>query len=118
MKWILSLFQPCLSFSSADFCDVRRLQQFLLSVTAKDVSLLITFRKIASPELEATDHRSAGEGQPKDNLLPSVRMAGQSFRMMISVIDLDPKPINRIRRWLKQKDEMLKTYSNFKNTSA
>ena len=59
--------------------------------------------------------------------LPSIRMTdddsgnrGQSilYRVMISVVDLDPKPINRIRRWLNQKEEMLKTYSNFKNSSS
>ena len=135
-------FQPCLSFSSADFCDVRRLQQFLLSgmlsttliffiqrkflcfapkvslrypfnikiqlssehiwltaVSAKDVSLLITFRKVENAEKE-------------DELgpLPSINLEGKLYRVMVSVIDLDPKPINRIGRWLKQKDEMLETF--------
>lgn len=91
--------QPCLSFSSADFCDVRRLQQFLLSVSAKDVSLLITFRKVENAEKE-------------DELgpLPSINLEGKLYRVMVSVIDLDPKPINRIGRWLKQKDEMLETF--------
>jgi len=93
--------QPCLSFSSDDFCDVRRLQQFLLSVTAKDVSLLVTFRRVDNP-IHETGH------------LPSIRLGDRLYRVMISAVDLDPKPINRIRRWLKQKDEMLKTYSNFK----
>ena len=97
--------QPCLSFSSADFCDVRRLQKFLLSVTAKDVSLLVTFRRVDDTTLEAGLD------------LPSIRMGDRLYRVMISVMDLDPKPINRIRRWLKQKDEMLKTYSNFKNSA-
>ena len=94
--------QPCLSFSSADFCDVRRLQQFLLSVTAKDVSLQITLRQIDDPVMEET------------NGLPSIEMHNKRYRVMISAIDLDPKPVNRIRRWLKQKDEMLKTYSRVK----
>ena len=99
------VLQPCLSFSSADFCDVRRLQQFLLSVTAKDVSLLITFKKIKDYSTE------------ESNQLPSIKFPddGQMFRAMISVIDLDPKPVTRIKTWLKRKEDMLEAYSGLKH---
>ena len=72
---------------------------WLTAVSAKDVSLLITFRKVENAEKE-------------DELgpLPSISLEGKLYRVMVSVIDLDPKPINRIGRWLKQKDEMLETF--------
>ena len=72
---------------------------WLTAVSAKDVSLLITFRKVENAEKE-------------DELgpLPSINLEGKLYRVMVSVIDLDPKPINRIGRWLKQKDEMLETF--------
>jgi hypothetical protein len=39
--------------------------------------------------------------------LPLVRLRGRDFRVMISVIDLDPKPVHRIANWVKRKEEWL-----------
>jgi hypothetical protein len=84
-----------------DIDHVVQLQRFLLSVTAKDVSLLLTFREIEEPELEP--------------LLPTLpvfhfKSLNKHFRVMISVIDLDPKPVHRISTWVKRKEEWLKIY--------
>lgn len=80
--------------------NLQQLQRFLLSVTAKDVSLLITFRQVEDPSIEPMLD------------LPSVQIpkSGKYFRVMISVIDLDPKPVHRISTWVKRKEEYLQIY--------
>lgn len=83
-----------------DIEGLHQLQRFLLSVTAKDVSLLLTFREIADPDQENVLK------------LPSIKMRGgeKMFRVMVSVIDLDPKPVHRIANWVQRKEEWLKIY--------
>lgn len=100
--------EPQLSPSEID--DVQQLQRFLLSVTAKDVSLLLTFREVEDDRAESL----------LDDPLPAFRFEslGKSFRMMISVIDLDPKPVHRISTWVKRKEEWLETYFNSVNESS
>ena len=90
--------------SLSDIDAVHQLQRFLLSVTAKDVSLLLTFREMVSPENMEED----------DKDLPIIEMeeTGKRYRVMISVVDLDPKPVHRIRHWVKRKEEWLKIYSD------
>ena len=44
--------------SSSEIEDLQQLQRFLLSVTAKDVSLLITFRQVSVLALENINVRS------------------------------------------------------------
>ncbi len=100
--------------------------RFLLSVTAKDVSLLITFREVVDKE-SCDDNRLFNNGvldgedcgggacgsPPPPRSLPSFRFAsagGRLYRAMISVIDLDPKPVHRISTWVKRKEEWLETY--------
>ena len=50
----------------------------------------------------------------KTDGLPMIEMeeTGQRYRVMISVIDLDHKPVHRIRHWVKRKEEWLKIYSD------
>ena len=90
--------------SLSDIDAVHQLQRFLLSVTAKDVSLLLTFR----PMLSST------EAEKDEDNLPIIEMeeTGKKYRVMISVVDLDPKPVHRIRHWVKRKEEWLKIYSD------
>ena len=76
---------------------MKQLQKFLLSVTAKDVSILFTFRAVFDPTLES------------DATLPQITMEnGQVYRVMISVIDLDPKPVHRIPTWIEKRQDWLK----------
>merc|ERR1711997_983864 len=78
---------------------VHQLQRFLLSVTAKDVSLLLTFRRMIPLEKIKSD----------EDELPIIELeeTGQRYRVMISVVDLDPKPVHRIRHWVKRKEELV-----------
>ncbi len=98
----LMLWQPNTKLehqlSQKELDQVLQLQRFLLSVTAKDVSLLITFRQV--------------EEKQKPTAAPTFhfRSLDKSFRVMISVIDLDPKPVHRIATWVKRKEEWLQTY--------
>jgi hypothetical protein len=88
--------------SLSDMDAVHQLQRFLLSVTAKDVSLMLTFRMMMPQN----------EMEKEDNELPIIEMeeTGKRYRVMISVVDLDPKPVHRIRHWVKRKEEWLKIY--------
>ena len=90
--------------SVSDMDAVHQLQRFLLSVTAKDVSLLLTFRRMLPLEKIKSD----------EDELPIIELeeTGQRYRVMISVVDLDPKPVHRIRHWVKRKEEWLKIYSD------
>jgi hypothetical protein len=40
------------------------------------------------------------------------REQDKHFRLMISVIDLDPKSVHRISSWVKRKETWLSTYFN------
>ncbi len=93
---------------SQDFIrDLQRLQRFLLSVTAKDVSLLVTFRKVLSVDREQ-------ELDDQEVRLSTVVLNNVIYRVMISVIDLDPKPVHRIPVWVERNEEWLKIYEQTK----
>ena len=96
--------------SLSDIDAVHQLQRFLLSVTAKDVSLLLTFRSIATPESK--------ESEADDLPIIEMEETGKRYRAMISVVDLDPKPVHRIRHWVKRKEEWLKIYSDSVKVTA
>jgi len=99
--------------SQAEIDDVVQLQRFLLSVTAKDVSLLITFREVARNRSS-----SAESGGPDTASLPTLTFESspdgnsrrRRYRVMISTIDLDPKPVHRIPTWVMRKEEYLQAY--------
>lgn len=91
--------------SPSEIEDVLQLQRFLLSVTAKDVSLLLTFREIEDLSQETFDHP-----------VLHFRSLEKSFRLMLSVIDMDPKSVHRISSWVKRKESWLNAYfSSLKN---
>ena len=109
--------------------DLQKLQKFLLSVTAKDVSILLTFRAIQDCETEEnlpsislpagnTTAESAKlfTGSHPDftgSRLDLSRGSGNDqmkLRTMISVIDLDPKPVHRIPTWIEKRQDWLKSY--------
>ena len=96
--------------SLSDIDAVHQLQRFLLSVTAKDVSLLLTFRSITSSE----NNESGADNLP----IIEMEETGKRYRVMISVVDLDPKPVHRIRHWVKRKEEWLKIYSDSVKVTA
>ncbi|TRY63503.1 hypothetical protein TCAL_00402 [Tigriopus californicus] len=85
--------------SPSEIEDVLQLQRFLLSVTAKDVSLLLTFREIQDLSQETFEHP-----------VLHFRSVDKSFRLMLSVIDMDPKSVHRISSWVKRKESWLNAY--------
>jgi hypothetical protein len=59
----------------------------------------------------------ANPDEESDPGLPVVKLGQLLFRVMISVIDLDPKPVHRITSWVKRKEEWLKvTFLNKNQT--
>ena len=100
--------------------DLQKLQKFLLSVTAKDVSVLFTFRAIQDCETDEnlpsiTLH--AGNTAAESGLVTGSHrnFSGNEsnqmkLRAMISVIDLDPKPVHRIPTWIEKRQDWLKSY--------
>lgn len=88
--------------TSDEIDAVLQLQRFLLSVTAKDVSILITFREIRGDVADPSVHVPYFD----------FPMLNKRFRLMISVIDLDPKSVHRISSWVQRKEEWLRIYFN------
>ena len=98
------ILEDQLGYSQKFIDELRQLQKFLLSVTAKDVSMLITFRTIADPSLES-------ENNQRNMKLPSLKLGpNHMMRVMISVIDLDPKPVHRLPTWVERRREWLNSY--------
>lgn len=95
--------------------DLQKLQKFLLSVTAKDVSVLLTFRAIKDGEIEENLPSITLPQNPGESELFTGNNLGFSgkqmkLRTMISVIDLDPKPVHRIPTWIEKRQDWLKSY--------
>ena len=99
--------------------DLQKLQKFLLSVTAKDVSILLTFRAIQDCETEEnlpSITLPAGNTTAESELLTgshldlSIGNDQMKLRTMISVIDLDPKPVHRIPTWIEKRQDWLRSY--------
>ena len=95
-----TILAESMGFSPAFIQELKQLQKFLLSVTAKDVSILFTFRPIFDSSLE--------ESANNEEFLPTITMERQMYRVMISVIDLDPKPVHRIPTWIEKRQDWLK----------
>ncbi|XP_063990881.1 inositol-pentakisphosphate 2-kinase isoform X2 [Diachasmimorpha longicaudata] len=72
--------------NSIAFNDILILRNYLLFTTARDCSVMLTFRQI--------DPRGALE-VPPEHLITGIN---QSFVFNIAVTDIDPKPLNRIDR--------------------
>ncbi|XP_015112212.1 inositol-pentakisphosphate 2-kinase isoform X2 [Diachasma alloeum] len=72
--------------NSIDFSDILILRNYLLFTTARDCSVLLTFREV--------DPRVAFE-VPREHVITGV---DQTFVFNIGLTDLDPKPLNRIDR--------------------
>jgi len=53
----------------------------------------------------------------KTSLRENCRFGNRLFRVQVSVIDLDPKPVHRIGTWVKRKEEWLEAYFDSLNTT-
>jgi len=74
---------------------VKLLRDYLITVTAKDLSLILTLA-------EAT-----GEGNPGGDCL---RIRDKWICFKWSIVDLDPKSLNRIPKYVEEKQKWLKTF--------
>ncbi|KAJ3042859.1 Inositol-pentakisphosphate 2-kinase [Rhizophlyctis rosea] len=73
-----------------------RIRLFMLSVTLKDVSVILTFAKdssLESHEDEAAPHLG--------NPMGKVRVADQAFTYKLRVVDIDPKRVSKIPHYWK-----------------
>ncbi len=96
-----------LGYSRRFVADLQKLQKFLLSVTAKDVSVLLTFRRLK----RKVEQTTGSESEAGKICLDNINIPGcGDFRVMISVIDLDPKPVHRIPTWIGRRQDWYKSY--------
>ena len=79
---------------------VKLLKNYLLSVTAKDLSIILTLV----------------EDSPKNSINPGqwLTFKGKLFKYKCSVVDLDPKNLHRISKYVEQKQMWLKAFEESK----
>lgn len=75
---------------------VKMLKDYLLSVTAKDLSIILTM-------VEDSPQTGAKPGQ-------WLRLKGKLFRFKWSIVDLDPKNLHRISKYVEQKKMWLQAF--------
>jgi len=78
--------------------ELNQLRNYVLYATAKDLSIFVT--------LQPT-HKSS----PKN--CPRIFVDNASFCFSVKVIDLDPKPLRRISKYVCKKDEWLNSWENW-----
>ncbi|KAJ3278875.1 hypothetical protein HK104_001956 [Borealophlyctis nickersoniae] len=79
---------------------LQRIFEFMISVTLKDLSIMITFSRDAKPPTETTiDTASASGGVKLDN-------AGFEYKMR--VVDIDPKRVSKIPHYLQQDKDIVR----------
>ena len=77
---------------------IRMLKDYLLSVTAKDLSIILTI-------MEDSPHSADKSGQ-------WLRVKDKLFRFKWSIVDLDPKNLHRISKYVEQKKMWLKAFED------
>jgi len=81
--------------------QIKTLKNYLISVTAKDLSMILTIVQ-----------ESHSCGNKEGHLL---KIKGNAFRCKWSIVDLDPKNLNRISKYVEQKETWLQTYTDYIN---
>lgn len=89
--------------TKAQFEKIRMLKDYLLSVTAKDLSIILTM-------VEDSPHTGNKSGQ-------WLKVKERMFRFKWSIVDLDPKNLHRISKYVEQKQMWLKAFEDTKNNS-
>jgi len=85
-------------YSKPQLEKIRMLKDYLLSVTAKDLSIILTM-------VEDSPHCGGKTGQ-------WLRVKEKLFRFKWSVVDLDPKNLHRISKYVDQKLMWLEAFQN------
>jgi inositol-pentakisphosphate 2-kinase len=95
--WDISILQDLLSdrARSEDSPQIRMLRDYVVAVTAKDISLFLTVS-------ECRDAQSSN----------MVKVGEKVFCFKWSVVDLDPKNLNRISKYVEQKKTWLTAFQH------
>jgi len=86
--------------TKAQLEKIKMLKDYLLSVTAKDLSIILTL-------VEDSLYAGARSGQ-------WIRVKDKLFRFKWSIVDLDPKNLNRISKYVEQKKMWLEAFEDQK----
>jgi len=103
LAWLQSLVTSASSLNTSHLSkqqqeQVQMLKDYLVSVTAKDLSIIVTL--VQDSLANSAVHK---EGQ-------WMKIGGKLFRVKLSVVDLDPKSLNRISKYVSQKKMWLESY--------
>lgn len=78
--------------------NILKLRNYILYATAKDLSIFVTFRR---------------ELRPGAKTFPRIMINNQSYCFSIKIIDLDPKHVHRISKYVSQKEEWLSSCTHY-----
>lgn len=82
-------------------CDkLRKLRHYQLHATARDLSIFLSFRRAAGPKTAKAS--------------PCLHVNGQSYLFSINLIDLDPKQLHRISKYVSEKEKWMQSWVRFK----
>jgi len=83
-------------------CDkLRKLRHYQLYATARDLSIFISFRRVGPKTAKA---------------LPCLQLNGQSYLFSVNLIDLDPKQLHRISKYVGEKEKWMRAWAKFKKS--
>uniref|UniRef100_A0A8C4QVS8 Inositol-pentakisphosphate 2-kinase n=2 Tax=Eptatretus burgeri TaxID=7764 RepID=A0A8C4QVS8_EPTBU len=104
---------------------VRKIQQYLVSMTAKDVSIMIACAahgNFREKTLTTTTCQTSSKFWPPATLsvLPSLptstaKLSLPRLRFSVSVLDLDPKPLEKVAHHWRQDRQILECYNAWHN---
>jgi len=84
------------------------LQDYMLYATAKDLSIFVTFQP-EEPSCATTSPSSTAYQHSKCRV-PRIIVNNKPFLFSLKMIDLDPKPVRRISKFVCKKDEWLNAW--------
>jgi hypothetical protein len=84
--------------------DLVLLRSYLLAATAKDLSIFLTVRR---ERREAVDGTALPAGSSSSSGLFRLQVADSTYCVSIRLIDLDPKHVHQISKYVSKKLEWL-----------
>ncbi|KAJ3287684.1 hypothetical protein HK104_008489 [Borealophlyctis nickersoniae] len=78
---------------------LQRIFEFMISVTLKDLSIMITFSRDANPPTETTINTVSASGR--------VKLDNAGFEYKMRVVDIDPKRVSKIPHYLQQDKDIV-----------
>ncbi|KAJ3056634.1 Inositol-pentakisphosphate 2-kinase [Rhizophlyctis rosea] len=93
----------------SDAEKLHRVQLFMLSVTLKDLSVIITVDKDNNSKEEKSD-QAPHLGKP----MGAIRLGNESFRYKLRVVDIDPKRIDKISHYYQLDQDIIRHFQTLK----